>query len=139
MTDVFSKRKRSEIMSKVRSKDTHPEKVVRSLLHRMGFRFRLHSKFLPGTPDVVLRKHRTVVEVQGCFWHRHAGCRLASDPASNKRFWQAKFRRNVARSKANRRALRRLGWKTIIVWECEIRKPEMLERRLRAALTMDRH
>lgn len=123
-------------MSRILSTNTRPEKAVRSMLHRMGLRFRIHGKGLPGTPDIVLKRHRTVIEVLGCFWHRHAGCRLASNPSSNRKFWLAKFRRNVARDKANRKALRSLGWRTVVVWECELRRPELLERRLRKAFGM---
>ena len=124
-------------MAAVRSKNTRPEKTVRSMLHRMGLRFRIHDRQLPGTPDIVLTKHRTVVEVLGCFWHRHPGCRLASNPASHREFWLEKFRRNVSRDKANRQALRKMGWRTVIVWECEIRKPDRLERRLRKTFRLD--
>jgi DNA mismatch endonuclease (patch repair protein) len=133
MADVFSKRKRSAVMAAIRSKDTGPEKTVRSMLHHLGLRFRLHDRRLPGTPDVILNRHRTVVEVFGCFFHRHPGCRLASNPASNRRFWREKFRRNVARDAENRKALQGTGWRTVVVWECELRKPERLERRLRRA------
>jgi DNA mismatch endonuclease (patch repair protein) len=133
MTDVFNKRQRSEIMAAIRSKDTRPEVAIRSMLHRMGLRFRLHVKGLPGTPDVVLKRHRKVVEILGCYWHRHPRCRQASGPSSNRAFWRDKFQRNVERDKANRKALRRMGWRTVVVWECELRKPERLERRLRKA------
>jgi DNA mismatch endonuclease (patch repair protein) len=133
VSDVFSERKRSQVMAAIRSKDTRPEKAVRSMLHRMGLRFRIHVSRLPGTPDIVLAMHKAVVEVQGCFWHRHPGCKLASTPSSNKRFWQDKFRKNVARDKANGTALRRLGWRRIVVWECELQKPERLARRLKKA------
>jgi DNA mismatch endonuclease (patch repair protein) len=132
VVDVFSKKRRSEVMSRIRSTNTRPEKAVRAMLHKMGLRFRLHGD-LPGKPDIVMKRHKTVVEVFGCFFHRHLGCKLVSTPASNVRFWQAKFRRNVERDKANRKALRRMGWRTVVVWECELRKPERLERRLRKA------
>ncbi len=133
MTDVFSKQKRSEVMAAIRSKNTGPERAVRSMLHRLGLRFRIHDRSLPGTPDVVLAKHRTIVEVRGCYWHRHARCMLASDPLSHRRFWQAKFERNMARDKTNLRALRKMNWRTVVVWECELRKPGRLEKRLRKA------
>jgi DNA mismatch endonuclease (patch repair protein) len=93
--------------------------------------FRLQSKSLPGTPDIVLRKHKTVVEICGCFFHRHSDCKRASTPSSNRRYWQAKFRRNIARDESNRRALLKLGWRTVVVWECELGRPERLERRIR--------
>ena len=94
--DVFSKEKRSEIMSRVRGKDTKPEKIVRSALFRAGLRFRLHCAALPGKPDVILPKYRAVVFVHGCFWHRHPGCRHATTPATNLDYWTRKFARNVA-------------------------------------------
>ena len=119
--DTFSTTKRSQIMRRVRSKDTIPEKTVRSLLHRLGFRFRLHRKDLPGKPDIVLPKHKTVVFVHGCFWHRHVGCARATTPASRKDYWLPKFQRTVWRDKANQEELRQLGWNVIVVWECELR------------------
>ena len=126
--DTISPSKRSEIMSHIRSQDTKPEIAVRSFLHRHGFRFHLHVKSLPGHPDIVLPKYKTVIEVRGCFWHRHQGCRIATVPASNIDFWQRKFQRNIARDKKNADAIRRLGWKLIVVWECQIRQPHFLER-----------
>jgi len=132
--DTFSKTERSDIMRKVRSKDTSPERKVRSLLHRMGFRFRLHRKDLPGNPDIVLPKHSAVVFVHGCFWHRHPGCSRTRTPASRREYWLPKFDRTVRRDADNQAALRRLGWKVIIVWECELRDAEDLEKRLSQAL-----
>ena len=129
--DTVSKQKRSEIMSKIRSKNTKPELVVRSMLHRMGYRFRLHRRDLPGTPDIVLPKHRTVVDVRGCFWHRHRGCKTATTPASNTTFWKRKFARNVERDRSNEVKLYQLGWKPIVVWECELKEPKRLARRLK--------
>jgi len=121
-------------MRRVRSVDTQPEIEVRSLLHRLGFRFRLHRKDLPGKPDIVLPKHRAVVFVHGCFWHRHRGCKRASTPATRRDYWLPKFERNVARDRKNRRDLRRLGWNVVVVWECEIAALDRLARRLRKAL-----
>ncbi|MEM3433266.1 MAG: DNA mismatch endonuclease Vsr [Candidatus Methanomethyliaceae archaeon] len=120
MIDVFSKEKRSEIMSKIRSRHTKPEMKVRKWLHKQGFRFRLYKKGLPGNPDIVLPKHKTVIFVHGCFWHRHPGCKRASMPASNIETWQRKFERNVIRDKRSQEALRELGWRTIIIWQCEV-------------------
>ena len=111
-------------MSGIRGKDTQPEKLVRSLLHREGLRFRLHAK-LPGKPDLAFPKHRTVVFVHGCFWHRHANCRYATTPASNTGFWQAKFESNVVRDRAVVRRLRRSGWRVFIVWACAITEGRM--------------
>ena len=121
----------SRRLAAVRSRDTAPELIVRRLLHGMGLRFRLHGKDLPGCPDIVLRRWSTVVFVSGCFWHRHSGCRYAQDPQRNSEFWQAKFARNVQRDRENKRELRRLGWRVVIVWECEIRDQAKLGRRLR--------
>ena len=106
-------------MSRVRSRDTVPEMLVRSALHRTGYRFSLHRGSLPGKPDIVLPKHRTVVFVHGCFWHRHKGCRYAYNPKSRVAFWKAKFESNVQRDRRNMRELSRLGWKIVTVWECE--------------------
>ncbi len=128
--DVFSREKRSWIMSRIRSGDTKPEFVVRSMLHRLGLRFSLRRRKLPGSPDIVLAKHRTAVFVHGCFWHRH-GCRTATTPRTRKAFWNAKFARNVARDRENRRELRKLGWRTIVVWECQVmRDPERAVKRI---------
>ena len=128
--DTFSKHKRSWIMRRVHSANTRPEIMVRSLLHRLGYRFRLHRTDLPGNPDIVLPKHRTVIFVHGCFWHRHPGCRRASTPASNQDYWLPKFRATVKRDKKNQAALRRAGWKVMVLWECQTKKPESLSRRI---------
>ena len=120
MTDHLTKTHRSWNMGRIRSRDTKPEMIVRSLLHRMGFRFRVNRKDLPGKPDIVLPKYRTVIFVHGCFWHRHKGCRLATMPGSNREFWEAKFKANQERDKRNRRELVEAGWRVIIVWECEL-------------------
>lgn len=118
--DTVSREERSSIMSKVHSVDTKPEILVRSFLHRRGFRFRLHVKTLPGHPDIVLPKYKTVIEVRGCFWHHHARCKKAMTPLSNTKFWDEKFKRNVARDRKNERMIKKLGWHLIVVWECEI-------------------
>lgn len=118
-------------MGRVRGKDTKPELLVRSVLHRNGYRFRLHAKGLPGKPDIVLAKHRTVVFVHGCFWHRHKRCPDATVPKSRTEFWIQKFTDNVKRDVRNQAALRTLGWTIIIVWECETAKPDRLAERLR--------
>lgn len=119
MTDTVSREKRSAIMAAVRSRDTTPEKFVRFLLHRLGYRFRLHGKDLPGRPDIVLPRHRAVVFVHGCFWHAHrckAGDRL---PATNTEFWRNKRNENVKRDRTAIGRLKRLGWRVLVVWECE--------------------
>lgn len=125
--DIFSPQKRSWNMSRIRSSDTTPELVVRSFLFRHGFRFRLHVKNLPGHPDIVLPKYRTVVEVRGCFWHRHPRCRQAATPSTNVEFWQEKFRQNVDRDRNTEKQLKELGWNLIVVWECELEKDGFLE------------
>jgi len=109
-------------MSRVRSTDTKPELKVRSFLFRHGFRFRLHVKTLPGHPDIVLPKYKTIIEIRGCFWHRHPGCKIATMPSSNVDFWQEKFRKNVERDAKHAAELQKLGWNLIIVWGCETAK-----------------
>lgn len=117
--DHLTAEKRSWNMSRIRSKNTAPEMIVRSFLHRHGFRFRLHVKNLPGKPDIVLPKYKTVIEVRGCFWHRHPGCRIASTPSSNTEYWTEKFRCNTERDRQTETELRSLGWNLIVVWGCE--------------------
>jgi len=108
-----------------------PELLVRSLLHRSGYRFRLHKAGLPGKPDIVLTKHKTVIFVHGCFWHRHSGCPDATTPKTRTAFWEKKFEENVARDKRTAIALRDLDWNVITVWECELKNAEKLLKRLR--------
>jgi DNA mismatch endonuclease (patch repair protein) len=120
MVDSLTPEKRSWNMSRIRSKNTKPEIMVRSILHRLGYRFSLHRK-LPGSPDIVLPKHRTVIFVHGCFWHRHKGCRDASTPGTRPEFWHKKFSDNTSRDKRNCAELRKLGWKVIVIWECEVK------------------
>lgn len=120
MVDFLSPSERSERMSRIRSSNTSPEVALRRALHALGFRFRLHRKDLPGKPDIVLPRYRTVVFVHGCFWHRHHGCRVATTPKSNTDFWVEKFDRNVARDKRSRQLLEAQGWRVIVVWECEM-------------------
>lgn len=117
-------------MSRIKGKDTLPEKLVRSMLHRMGLRFRLHRKDLPGKPDIVLPKYRTVLFVNGCFWHRHKNCQYAYHPKTRQDFWGKKFADTVERDLKKSKQLRKLGWRVITVWECELRKPEKLVKRL---------
>jgi DNA mismatch endonuclease (patch repair protein) len=128
--DTISPEKRSWTMAQVKGRDTKPELIVRSLLHRLGLRFRVQCKELPGKPDIVLPKHKTVIFVHGCFWHRHPGCKRASTPADNAQYWQAKFTRTVARDAAHRATLEQLGWRVLVVWECELRDMETLAQRL---------
>ncbi len=129
MSDVFTKAKRSWVMSRIRGKDTGPEKAVRSFLHKQGFRFRLHAKTLPGKPDIVLRKYRTAIFVHGCFWHHHAQCRYAVYPKQRKEFWRKKIDGTVLRDHKAARLLRRSGWSVMIIWECDVeRNPKSLAR-----------
>jgi len=109
-------------MSKIRSKDTKPEKTLRSALHKLGYRFRIHKKDLPGKPDIVLSKYHTVIFVHGCFWHYHSECHEGRIPDTNSAFWSDKISKNVARDLKNQNELRKEGWKVITIWECEIEK-----------------
>ena len=112
---------RSRMMSSIRGKDTRPERTLRSLLFAKGFRYRLHVRKLPGSPDLVFPKHRAVVFVHGCFWHRHEGCRYTTTPKTNHEFWQKKFRDNIERDRRHMDMLRTLGWRTAVVWECTLK------------------
>lgn len=120
MADFLSPEQRSERMSRIRSKDTSPELELRRALHALGLRFRVHDKRLPGKPDIVLPKYKTVIQVHGCFWHRHPGCNVATTPKSNTPFWREKFERNVQRDRKNTAALSALGWTVVVAWECEL-------------------
>lgn len=121
MSDHVSPDVRSRIMRSVHSENTGPEMLVRSAAHALGLRFRLHDKKLPGKPDMVLARWRTVIFVNGCYWHRHKGCRKASSPKSNIEFWNKKFDTNVERDKRNYRKLERAGWRVIVIWQCEVK------------------
>jgi DNA mismatch endonuclease (patch repair protein) len=118
--DIWTKKKRSAVMSKILSKDTKPEKLVRSLLHNAGYRFNKYRKDLPGRPDIVLPKYRTVIFVHGCFWHYHSNCPEGRIPDTNSKYWKEKLVKNVERDKKNKKALLKLGWKVLVIWECEI-------------------
>ncbi|UQS13314.1 very short patch repair endonuclease [Pseudomonas sp. HS6] len=126
---------RTKIMRSVSRGDTRPEILVRSLLHQLGFRFRLHQKSLPGTPDIVLPKYHTVVFVHGCFWHRHPACRYASTPKTRQDYWLPKFEANVMRDARKEAQLHELGWRVLVVWECETRAVSDLRDRLKQELT----
>ncbi len=121
-SDIYSKKRRSEIMSLVRSKNTKPEIQVRSRLHKLGYRFAIHRKDLPGHPDIVMPKYKSAIFVHGCFWHQHEGCKKATIPKNNHEFWLKKLRENVERDIKNVSQLEALGWNVIIVWECDIKK-----------------
>lgn len=120
MPDVFTAAQRSRVMAAVRSRDTSPERVVRKLATALGLRYRLHSPKVPGRPDLVFPRLRKVVFVHGCFWHRHACPRGRSHPATRRKFWAAKFARNVERDREVRRRLHREGWQVLVVWECQL-------------------
>lgn len=134
MSDVFAPDKRAWIMSRVKNRNTKPELIVRSVIHRMGFRFRVHSAKLPGHPDIVLRRHRKVVFVNGCFWHGHAGCPRSALPETNRDFWLKKVSANKERDIRNLQALSDLGWKYLVVWTCEVAKADVLLNKLSAFL-----
>lgn len=123
MSDRYSADKRSAIMSRVRAANTRPEIAVRRLFHRLGYRFRLHRRDLPGTPDLVLPKYRAVVFVHGCFWHQHDCRRGRRRPASNRAYWEPKLARNVERDESAKIALQRMGWRVLTIWECQIDEP----------------
>lgn len=127
MTEKLTTKQRSWNMSRVRSVDTKPEKIVRSWLHINGWRFRLHDKALPGSPDIVMKKYGTVIFIHGCFWHSHQGCKRATIPKTNREFWGKKLKGNVERDKKAREQLSRLGWKVIVIWECEVKDGKFKE------------
>jgi DNA mismatch endonuclease, patch repair protein len=131
MVDHLTPSDRSDNMRRIRSKNTKPEKAVRSLLHIMGYRFRLHVANLPGKPDIVLKKYQTVVLVHGCFWHHHKGCKRANIPKTNIDYWVTKIERNKTRDKLNMKKLKSLNWKVIVIWECETKKLDKLSRKLK--------
>lgn len=129
--DTFSAEKRSACMAKVKSKNTKPELLVRRILTDMGIRYRLHRKNLPGKPDIVVGRLKTVIFVNGCFWHRHENCKYASMPRTNEDFWQKKFQDNVARMHDQICRLEKAGWRVIILWTCELLKREKAEQIIR--------
>lgn len=127
MTDVVSKKKRSEMMSGISSKNTLPERTVRKALHKAGYRYRLHYKTLPGKPDLVMPKYKLSIFIHGCFWHRHSGCKYAYQPKTRREFWEKKFQSNVVRDQKNIANLISDGWRILIIWECFIRKVDSSE------------
>lgn len=134
MTDVFDTATRRKVMSRVRSKNTKPELRVRKLLHALGYRFRLHRRDLPGTPDIVLPRWKSVIFVHGCFWHVHEGCKRATTPESNRDYWEAKLEGNKIRDAENIKKLQSMGYRCLIVWECETKDVEQLAERLKSFL-----
>lgn len=130
MSDHLSKEQRSWNMSRIRSTNTKPERIVRSLLHQMGYRFRIYKKDLPGKPDIVLSKYKTVIFIHGCFWHRHKRCKRCTTPSTNQEYWIPKLEHNAIKDKINQKLLKKEGWKTIVVWECEVKKTNKLMKKL---------
>lgn len=130
--DRLTPEARSAQMARIRKTNTKPEVIVRRIAHALGHRFRLHRRDLPGTPDVVFPRHRKAILVHGCFWHQHEGCRLARQPKSRLDYWLPKLARNVERDTASREALEKLGWQTLVVWECEVKDTGTLRERIRA-------
>ena len=136
--DIVTPQKRSEMMARIGPRNTFPERIVRSALHRMGYRFRLHRRDLPGQPDLVLPRHHSIFLIHGCFWHRHRGCRFAYKPTSRVGFWMAKFKANVVRDRKVEQELQAKGWAVHVIWECETRDQLKLERQLRQILKRSR-
>lgn len=134
MTDIFSESKRSDIMRRIRRKDTRPEMVVRHAVHSLGYRYRLHYEKLPGRPDLAFPRHHKVIFVHGCFWHGHKKCRKKKLPVSNVAFWKNKIEKNRIRDKNNIRELALLRWDVLVIWECEISQRELLTKKLTAFL-----
>ncbi|WP_127651336.1 very short patch repair endonuclease [Pseudomonas koreensis] len=135
--DIVSPEHRSKMMSMIKSKNTKPEMIVRSMCHELGFRYRLHRKDLPGSPDLVFPKHRLCIFVHGCFWHRHPGCKYAYTPKSRPDFWLPKLAKNVERDLQVQERLKALGWKVVIVWECHTKDREILHNEIRFAFGLD--
>lgn len=120
--DIWNKQKRSEVMSKIRSKNTKPELIIRSALFRQGYRFRIHRKDLPGCPDIVFPSRRVAIFIHGCFWHLHQACRDGTIPKTSTDHWKAKLERNVVRDKEHVQRLEEMNWRVMTIWECEIQK-----------------
>ena len=137
MADNLTPEQRKKAMSRVQQQNTKPEKIVRSLLHRLGFRFRKNVSSLMGKPDIVLPKYKTIIFVHGCFWHQHKGCRKANRPTSNIEFWNNKLDKNVKRDKQTEAELKSLGWNILIVWTCEMKDKELLIEKLKNSLLVE--
>lgn len=128
--DTITREKRSWNMSRIRGKDTKPEIAVRSLLHHMGYRFRLKNPRIPGKPDIILPRYKAVVFVHGCFWHRHEGCRYAYTPKSRTDFWKKKFNSNIQRDRVVANQLKEQGWRQLVIWECELKDIDTLKKKI---------
>lgn len=131
MADTVTKERRSQNMARIKGRNTGPELAVRRVLRDLGLGYRLHVATLPGRPDVVMKGRRKIIEVRGCFWHRHPGCKFAYTPKSNVSFWSRKFASNVARDERNKAALQNSGWDVLVVWECEANDAKLLQRHVR--------
>ncbi|TAK42646.1 MAG: DNA mismatch endonuclease Vsr [Saprospiraceae bacterium] len=136
MADVHKPVIRSYNMSRIRNVDTKPEMTIRRFLHANGFRYRLHDKKLPGKPDIVLKNYNTVIQVYGCFWHAHNGCKESHIPKSRKEYWEPKIKRTIERDKQNEAALKSLGWRVITIWECEIEREKGRKLKLEQLIDM---
>lgn len=134
--DRVTTAQRRENMRRIKSKDSIPELIVRRLVHRLGYRYRLHDHTLPGRPDLVFPRRRKIIFLHGCFWHAHTRCKLAHTPATHQEYWQPKLDRNKARDRAHLRALKELGWDVLIIWECELTNTVLLGDRIRGFLAM---
>lgn len=134
MTDIVDSHRRSQMMAGIKDRNTGPELMVRRLAHKLGFRFRLHRKDLPGSPDLVFPGHRVAVFVHGCFWHRHRDCRYAYTPKSRVVFWTEKFAQNTTRDRRAEEALRNLGWRVLVIWECETKCEQSVRQHLEGSL-----
>lgn len=134
-SDVFSLEKRSQIMSRIRGYDTKPELTVRSIVHQMGYRFRLYGGDLPGNPDIVLPRHKKVIFVHGCFWHGHKDCARSKRPGTHVSFWQNKLDKNIERDKKQQKELKKLGWQYLVVWQCEVNRTKRIHNKIKRFLT----
>ena len=132
--DKVSPEKRSQIMSRIKSKDTSPEMIVRRLIHAMGYRYRVHRNDLPGRPDIVFKRRGKIIFVHGCFWHLHEGCSLNRRPKSRENYWNAKLERNKERDKENKIRLEKSGWEVLVIWECETADLHELKIRIKSFL-----
>jgi len=134
MGDNLTKKQRSFCMSRIRSKHTKPEKLVRKTLRELEFKYKLHVKNLPGKPDIIVSKRKTAIYINGCFWHQHKNCRKAVMPKSNLRYWKNKLKRNVSKQKEDLKLIKKMGWAPLIIWECQTKRPSFLADKIRKAL-----
>lgn len=137
MTDVFDKEQRSRVMSRIGGKNTKPELSLRRGLHALGFRYRLHAKHLSGKPDMVFPRYKAICFVNGCFWHQHPGCHLATTPSTHHDFWQEKFAANTQRDQRNQHLLIEAGWRVAVVWECQLKKKDLADTVMQVAAWLE--